>query len=85
MLSCSVPPPPIIGSVPCSTWFCRAPGAISISSSGFRPSTGSSDICRESMLPATCDEVTSRSGASPVTVTVSWTVDGAICMLMVAV
>ena len=42
------------------------------SSIQLRPCSGSSSICRRSTLPATCDDVMSTSGASPVTVSVSF-------------
>ena len=47
------------------------PLTISDSSCQLRPCSGSSAICRRSMLPATCDDRRSTSGVSPLTVTVS--------------
>ena len=43
------------------------------SSIQLRPCSGSSSIWRRSTLPATCDEVVSTSGVSPMTVSVSLT------------
>ena len=63
----------------------RLPGASSASAIQLRPCAGSSDICFGSMLPPSLDVVVSMSGASPVTVTVSCSVEGAICRLIVAV
>ena len=54
--------------------FAVIPGTIFESSSQFRPRRGTSCICVGFTLPATCVEVVSTSGASPVTVTVSATV-----------
>ena len=65
-------------------WNCRSrtPGVVSTalavmpftciaSSIQLRPCSGNSSICRRSTLPATCVELTSTSGDSPVTVNVS--------------
>jgi hypothetical protein len=65
--------------------FDRLPGASSDRSSQLPPLTGRSFVCRGSMLPASVDEVVWMSGASPVTVTDSWTVDVLICALTVSV
>jgi len=73
----------VTGSSPISV--VRLPGASSASAIHSRPCTGSSDICSGSMLPPTLDCVVSMSGASAVTVTVSWMADGAICTLSVTV
>ena len=65
-------------------WFCRLPGASMARSVQLRPLSGSSCICRGSMLPPSVEEVTSMSGASPVTVTDSCTVERASSKLMTA-
>ena len=63
----------------------RLPGASSASAIQLRPFTGSSCTCCGSTLPPSADVATLSSGASAVTVTVSCTVDGPICRLIVAV
>ncbi len=63
----------------------RLPGASIASPIQFRPCTGSSCTCCGSTLPPIVEVVRLSSGASAETVTVSCTVDGAICMLTVAV
>ena len=61
----------------------RLPGASSASAIQLRPLTGSSCTCCGSTLPPSAEVDTFSSGASAVTVTVSCTVDGAICRLIV--
>jgi hypothetical protein len=56
----------------------RAPGASRLRSIQLRPLSGSSDIWRGSMFAPTPEVAVLTSGASPVTVTVSCSVDGAI-------
>ena len=68
-----------------ATALARLPGASSVRSIQLRPLTGSSCICRGSTLAARLEFVVSTSGASPVTVTDSCTVDGAICRFSTAV
>ena len=63
----------------------RLPGASSASEVQSRPWIGSSCICCWSMLPPIEEVATSRSGASAVTVTVSWRVDGFSCTSIAAV
>ena len=63
----------------------RLPGASSASAIQLPPFIGSSCTCCGSTLPPSADVETLSSGASAVTVTVSCTVDGAICRLIVAV
>jgi hypothetical protein len=58
----------------------RLPGARSARPIQLRPYTGSSWTCVGSTLPPRLDVVTLSSGASAVTVTVSWTVEGVICI-----
>ena len=65
--------------------FDRLPGARSVRSIQLRPFTGRSCICRGSTLDAIDELVVSTSGASPVTVTDSCTVEGDSCRLRVAV
>ena len=54
----------------------RLPGASNASAIQFRPRAGQILTCFGSMLPPSFDVVVSMSGASPVTVTVSCSVDG---------
>ena len=80
------PPPATCCVISCPSrfsWNCRSrTGLVSTalvvmpltciaSSIQLRPCSGSSSIWRRSTLPVTCDELTSTSGASPVTVSVS--------------
>src|SRR5688500_20147196 len=64
------------------TEFNRLPGASIVRSTQLRPLIGSSCIWRGSMLLLSVDWVVSRSGASAVTVTDSWSVAGDICRLI---
>ena len=61
-----------------ATALARLPGASSVRSIQLRPLTGSSCIWRGSTLVPRLEFVVSMSGASPVTVTDSCTVEGAI-------
>ncbi len=63
----------------------RLPGASSASDIQLRPALGSSDIWRGSIVPPIDDDSVAMSGASPVTVTVSCSVDGDICRFSVSV
>ena len=63
----------------------RLPGASIASAIQLRPCTGSSCTWRRIDVAAEIGVVVFTSGASPVTVTVSCTVDGAICRLTTTV
>ena len=65
--------------------FVRLPGASSASDIQLRPALGSSCICRGSIVPPIDDDCVEMRGASPVTVTVSCSVDGDICRFSVSV
>ena len=60
----------------------RLPGASIASAIQLRPCTGSSWTCSGLMLPPRLELATFSSGASAITVTVSWTVESAICISM---
>ena len=75
----------VCAAVPLANGSVRLPGATSASAIQLRPFTGSSWTCFGSTLPPMAEFLRSISGASPVTVTVSWIVEGAICMFTDAV
>jgi hypothetical protein len=68
-----------------ATALARLPGASSVRSIQLRPLTGRSCIWRGSTFDASVELAVSTSGASPVTVTLSCTVEGAICRLSTTV
>ncbi len=75
----------VCAAVPLAKGSVRLPGATSASAIQLRPLTGSSWTCFGSTLPPMLEFFRSMSGASPVMVTVSWMVEGAICMFKLAV
>src|ERR1051325_6019009 len=75
--NCIVPVPAAMLSPRCCELY-RAPGTTATRSCQFRPFTGSSLIWRGSRLALIDEDVVSINGASPVTVTDSWIVDGDI-------
>jgi hypothetical protein len=74
------PPVPLV-----PTSLAREPGASITRSTQLRPDSGISESCFASRLPPTEEFFMSTSGASPVTVTDSCTVEGDICRSSVAV